>query len=112
MLVAVSMPAIVAIVGLVFDAGMLLTNRQNIQHAADAASTAAAMDLLLENCVSDRDRDRVELLQTLNGFGRGTVTTNIPPQSGPYAGNSAYVEVHRTASLRDPVHAVCWRRPQ
>ena len=92
-LVAVSMPAILAIVGLVFDAGLLLTNRQNIQHAADAASTAAAMDLLLENSVTTANSTASNYFKTLNGFGYGRVTTNIPPQSGPYVGNSAYVEV-------------------
>ncbi len=95
-LVAISFPAIMAIVGLVFDAGMLLTNRQNIQHAADAASSAAAMDLLLGKNVATASATASNYFQALNGFGNATVTTNIPPQSGPYAGNSAFVEVLAT----------------
>ena len=90
-LLAVSVPAIFAIAGLVFDAGMLMTNRQNLQQAADAAATAAAMDLLLGK--STASTTATNYFQSLNGFANAQVTTNIPPQSGPYAGQAGFVEV-------------------
>lgn len=92
-MVAVCLPAILAIVGLVYDSGFLLISRESIQHSADAGATAAAMDLLLGNSNGTAVADAATYVQGLNNLAAAQVTTNIPPQSGAYAGQTGFVEV-------------------
>ena len=103
--IAVSLPAILGIVGLVFDTGLIMSDRENLQHGADAAATAAAMDLLENKSNATAVATAASYLQTLNGFADAQVTTNIPPSSGPYAGRTGFVEViatrqHSTAIMQ------------
>ncbi|HEX4144934.1 MAG TPA: pilus assembly protein TadG-related protein [Pirellulales bacterium] len=94
--VAISVPALFGVVGLVFDTGLIMADKENLQHAADAAATAAAMDLLENKTNAAATATAASYLQTLNGFSDAQVTTNIPPASGPYAGRSGFVEVIAT----------------
>lgn len=92
---ALSIITLVAIIGLVFDAGYLSWVRQRAQNAADAAAMGAMLDLknsvALATAKTDGQTDA-----GLNGFTNGTsnttVTVNNPPVYGAYAGNSGYVE--------------------
>ena len=94
--VAVSLPALLGIVGLVFDTGLIMSDRENLQHGTDAAATAAAMDLLENKSNATAVATAASYLQTLNGFADAQITTNIPPSSGPYTGKTGFVEVIAT----------------
>jgi hypothetical protein len=111
-LIAVAMPAILAIVGLVFDTGLLMANRQNLQHAVDAAATAAAMDLLLGDSNSTATATATNYVQNLNGFAGAQVTMNIPPQSGAYTGRVGFVEVLSTIQYNTQIMQIVGAAPQ
>jgi hypothetical protein len=72
---------------------MMMAGDQNLHHATDAAAMAAAMDLLLGKSSATATATAVSYVQTLNGYSDATVTVNIPPTQGAYAGQSTYVEV-------------------
>jgi len=92
-----------AIVALVVDGGMLLTERRRAQATADAAAMAAAC-VLYDNYPVDQGQGVVGnpsgaalAVASSNGYTNdgttSTVVVNIPPQSGIYAGLPSYVEV-------------------
>src|SRR4029078_10269725 len=81
-LVMISMSAILGIVGLVFDAGMMMTDSQNLKQATDAAATAGAMDLLLGKNSGTATTTATSYLRDLNGFSDAQVTINTPPLQG------------------------------
>ena len=92
-----------AIVALAVDGGMLLTERRRAQATADAAAMAAAC-VLYDNYPVDQGQGSVGnpsgaalAVASANGYANdgitSSVTVNIPPQSGIYAGLPSYVEV-------------------
>jgi len=91
--VAVALPAILGIAGLVFDVGLILATRQNLQHAADAAATAAAMDLRLDKTEGQAIATAENYLRDRNAGTEARATINIPPAGGSYSGRSKFVEV-------------------
>jgi len=98
--VAVSCSAILGILGLVFDAGLMTSDNQNLHHATDAAATAAAMDLLLGHSTAQATATATSYVTALNGLADAQTTVNIPPVQGPYAGQANYVEVIATRSYQ------------
>ncbi len=101
--VAVSLIAILAIVALSLDGGMLLDKRRQAYSASDAAALAAANDMYA-NWWANKGTDpngtaKAAALATAkaNGYEHGvddcTVTVNIPPQSGPFKGQTCHTEV-------------------
>lgn len=99
-LVMISLPAIFAIVGLVLDSGFMMSGSQDLHHATDAAATAAAMDLYLGKTSASAISTASSYLTDLNGVSSAQPTVNIPPLSGPYAGQSGYVEVLASQSYQ------------
>lgn len=92
-LFVIALPAILGILGLVYDAGFLLAGARNLQQVADAAAMASAMELHLGKSESAAVARASEYVSTRNGLASAGVTLNHPPQTGPYAGNSRFVEV-------------------
>jgi Flp pilus assembly protein TadG len=90
---AIVMIALVGMLGLVIDAGQLMTAHRKTQNAADAAATAAAMDMFAGASNGTATTTAVTFVQNYNGLPTATVVVNIPPASGPHAGNSRFVEV-------------------
>ena len=93
LLAAMAMVVLIGFVALATDVGLLLSERRQMQTAADAAAVAASSALRnSQNYVSAADE-----VASLNGFANGTnsatVTVNNPPVSGAYAANSNFVEV-------------------
>jgi hypothetical protein len=96
----------VAMAGLMIDGGMAWSNRRQAQAAADTAALAAAKAI-----VNGEDANfAARLIAELNGFltaidcdgnllANGGVTINIPPSSGPNAGDPKYVEVIVTRAM-------------
>jgi hypothetical protein len=102
-LVAILMIALISIVAIAVDGGMLLTERRRAQATADAAAMAAAC-VLYDNYPVDQGQgnvgnpiDAAKAVASANGYTNdGTtsvVTVNLPPLNGPYQGLPSYVEV-------------------
>ena len=64
-----------------------------MQHATDAAATAAAMDLRLGKDAATATATANEMIQQANQLTSAVVTVHIPPSTGPFAGEAGYVEV-------------------
>ncbi len=101
--VAVSLVAIIGIVALSLDGGMLMDKRRQASCAADAAALAAADDLYYNwwaNKGADPSgtaRASAKATAAANGYADGvggcTVTVNIPPQGGVFAGKAGHAEI-------------------
>jgi hypothetical protein len=102
-LVAVCLTALLGVVAISLDGGLLLDDRWRAQAAADSAALAAAADLYAnfnQNQGLDRTGSAAKsalAVAAANGFTNdGTtsvVTVNIPPKSGDHAGRAGYAEV-------------------
>src|SRR5262245_52822923 len=102
-LVAVSAIALLGMVALTLDGGLLQEQKRHAQATADAAALAAASVLFEHyptNHGTDPDhkaRDTAFAFAAANGFTNdGTnsvVTVHLPPTSGIYTGLDGYVEV-------------------
>ncbi len=87
------LPVLIGFVGLVIDSSVLMSDYRDLQHASDAAATAAAMSLLSGGTSGDATAAAVNCVQNYNGLSTANVVVNIPPQSGPNVGSSSYAEV-------------------
>lgn len=94
-LMTVCMTVLMGFLGLAIDVGLLFRTKQNVQIAADAAATAAALDLVYKQS-STAAVTAGQAAAALNGFTNGsggvTVSINVPPQSGPNAGAANLAE--------------------
>jgi Putative Flp pilus-assembly TadE/G-like len=91
-LVALSIVVLMGFLSIAVDVGMLWTERRQMQTAADAAAIAAALALRDGDKVSTAGKNASSLNSFTDGVNNVSVTINNPPASGPYAGNSTYVE--------------------
>jgi hypothetical protein len=102
-LVAICLIAIVSVVAIALDGGLLLDNHRRVQTAADAAALAAADDLFnnfnINNGLDPSSAAKNSALSNAaaNGFDNdgstSVVTVNIPPLSGNFVGKAGYAEV-------------------
>ena len=92
-LLAVLLPVLIGVVGLVIDGGMMMDQYRDLQHATDAAATTAATELRLENGAAAAEAAAIDAVQVAHEKADADVTVHIPPATGPFAGNSDYVEV-------------------
>jgi Flp pilus assembly protein TadG len=93
-LTSISMIAVIGFAALAVDIGYMYSTRRSMQTAADAAAIAGANALQSSNSASYQQA--ASDVATLNGFtnGQNGVTVTVgTPSSGPYSGNSNYVEV-------------------
>ena len=97
--VAIVLPALCGVIGLVVDAGVLMTTRRQAQTAADAAARAAAVERSLGGSDGDALTVAREYVQALNNLPTAAVALNSPPLEGRYAGDSRYIEVVVTAPV-------------
>jgi Flp pilus assembly protein TadG len=106
-LVAAMLVALISIMAIAMDGGLLLDNRQRVQGAADAAAISAATRLFAnypaieQSGYGNFDPNGEAAAAALasaqaNGYANdGTnskVTVNVPPKSGPFTGRAGYVE--------------------
>ncbi|HUF53505.1 MAG TPA: pilus assembly protein TadG-related protein [Dehalococcoidia bacterium] len=93
---ALMLSVLMLCVGLVTDVGMAVVADQRTQNASDAAALAAS-DVLLGGGSVDDAEEAAFAIAAENGYVDGdegiTVTVNIPPESGPFAGQSNHAEV-------------------
>lgn len=91
-LVALLLPVLFGMIGLVIDSGMLMATHRQAQNAADAAALSAAMDKLRGRSDATMTQQANTYVQQYNGLGDATLELFIPPREGPFAGNPRYVE--------------------
>jgi hypothetical protein len=102
-LVALSLTAILGVVAIALDGGLLLDNHRSVQAAADAAALAAADDLFAhygQNSGLDPNNTAsgsATSTASANGYSNdgvtSVVTVNIPPSTGSFKGKAGYAEV-------------------
>ncbi len=92
-LFALFVVALLGMVGLVIDGGLLMGAHRRSQNASDSGALAAALTLMRGGSTSQAKADATTFVQTRNGLTDATVTVNIPPSTGPYEGNVRYAEV-------------------
>lgn len=92
-LLAILLPVLIGVVGLVIDGGMMMDQRRNLQHATDAAATTAATELRLANGSAAARAAAVDAVTVAHEQADADVTVNIPPLTGPFAGDADHVEV-------------------
>jgi hypothetical protein len=101
--VALCLIALMSMVAIALDGGMLLDRRRSCQAAADSAAMAAAENLYYNwqaNSGTDPKGDaaaEAKANASANGFNNdgvsSIVTVNIPPLTGNFAGQAGYAEV-------------------
>lgn len=93
---AICMTVLLSFLALSVDVGLMFYQSRSVQTAADSAAVAGAEEIRYRDVTSAAKADA-----SINGFTDGikgvSVTVNNPPQSGPNASNSNYVEVIITA---------------
>jgi Flp pilus assembly protein TadG len=89
---ALLLPLLLGMVGLAIDGGLLLSTYRQTQNAADTAALAAASDILNGSTAANAKTTGTTYVQTYNSMSSATVTINIGPATGPYAGNNHYAE--------------------
>ena len=94
LLFLISLPALLGLIGLVFDYGLMSGQHAKIQHAADAAALAAALEYKAGNAFSDSDATAKNYVQLYNNLPSATVSLQTPPLSGNYAGKQGYFQVN------------------
>ena len=112
-LIAIVFMAILFVVGLAVDTGQLFAAKRTMQEAADAGSFAGAV-VIYQNGTAAQAIAAAIADVTRNGFTDGvsktTVTVNLPPASGPYAGESParhleVIIVHQVQTTLVPAEA-------
>lgn len=94
-LILVVFVGLLAMVGLVIDGGRLFVERRRVQNVTDDAAMVGAY----VKCISTGENlvTAVRDMALQNGFDHDdpqtVVSVNNPPSSGPYTGNTDYIEV-------------------
>ena len=111
-IIALAAVGLVAFTALAIDGGMVLSDRRHAQNAADTAAFAAALAKIRtpdyapsspaaqKQAAIDAGLDRADSNGYDNNGTSNTVQVNIPPVSGPYAGNDEYIQVIITSHVR------------
>jgi hypothetical protein len=92
-LVAMLLPPLCGMIGLVIDAGVMLATHRQAQNAADAAARVAATTRVAGGSDADALTAAIAYVTTYNQIPGATVALNSPPLSGSYAGNLQYIEI-------------------
>lgn len=92
-LVAIALPTLLGMVGLVIDGGLLLCESRQLQGIADVAATTAAVEKKQGKSNTQALAAAKQSAQTHNLAADAEVELNSPPASGPYASSTQHVEV-------------------
>ncbi|NIM93039.1 MAG: hypothetical protein GTO18_04925 [Anaerolineales bacterium] len=92
-LLALVMVILIGFAILAIDGGRLFTERRDAQNATDASALAAALARCDKKDIVASALARAASNGYNNDGTTNTVSVNFPPLSGPYAGDSEYIEV-------------------
>ena len=84
--------AMVGMLLLIMETGMIMDTRRRAQNAIDSAALAAAQTLVRQQTTASATAEATTFIQQHNGLAGGTVSLHMPPISGPYAGRYGYCE--------------------
>jgi hypothetical protein len=84
--------AMVGMLLLIMETGMIMDTRRRAQNAIDSAALAAAQTLVRQQTTASATAEATTFIQQHNGLTGGTVSLHMPPISGPYAGRYGYCE--------------------
>ncbi len=87
------LPMLLALVALIIDTGVLVSEARHLQHVTDAAATSAATELRMGNAISAAAVAAESEVHIHNARSQATVEVHSPPSQGPYAGSARHVEV-------------------
>lgn len=91
-----ALAALMGIAALTVDVGLAFVARRDVQNAADSAVLAGA-SLLMEGAPPMVVAAEAQAWAEKNGYSDGvdnvSVAVNVPPTSGPHAGDSNFIEV-------------------
>lgn len=90
---ALVLPLLLGMTGLVIDGGLLMASHRHLQNSVDAASMAAAKDLLNELSETEARNTATNFVLTHHDLGNADVEIHIPPANGVYTGEPGFVEV-------------------
>jgi Flp pilus assembly protein TadG len=90
-LLAVLLPVLISVAGLVLDGGLLMLESRETQHVSDAAATAAAAAIAWNS--GDAEQTAQEYVHQLNNMPSAVVDVHNPPSAGLYAGRAGFIEV-------------------
>lgn len=106
-LLGLALTGMLVVGGLGIDAGLEYVERRHEQVAADAAAFGAAVSMVNNWNAGNRAalaRSAALDYASRNGYDNdgttNTVTVNVPPQSGAYAGDTGYAEVIVSVNVR------------
>jgi hypothetical protein len=93
-LFALLFPVLLGMVGLIIDGGLMMAAFRQTQNVADAAALAASMDRIRGETKFAATATATTFVRDpqFNNMPDATVVINMPPLSGPYAGNGDYTE--------------------
>jgi len=91
---------LLGMVGLVIDSGLMLAGYRHTQNSADAACLAASHAKLRGETTANAIASGTTFVTDAahNGLASASVTINIPPSTGPYAGLATYAEAIVTSN--------------
>lgn len=112
-LLAVTAPVLLGVVGLVIDGGMLASQQRRLQQAVDAAATAAATAVMQGASNGTAVAVATDFVTVKNRLAGASVVVRIPPASGLHAGQAGFVEVeaelNQSIGFMHVLDAVCSR---
>lgn len=100
-LMALTVPAVFGVMGLVFDVGLASIDQQRLKQAADAGATAGMLSLQRGDSTAAAQAIVLSCIQSWNGMTDATVRVNIPPLSGRHAGQANCLEVVATLDRKN-----------
>ncbi|WP_254509776.1 TadE/TadG family type IV pilus assembly protein [Anatilimnocola floriformis] len=92
-LLAICLPAICGMIGLVIDGGLLFSNGRQLQHATDSAATAAAMEKRWGKSNAQALAVAEQFIREHHGLADATVTLYSPPINGEFVGSSRHLQI-------------------
>jgi len=96
---AIALPSMFGMLGLLIDGAILLTEDNYCQHVADSGATVAARVLQEGGSLAEAQTAVQDIVAIQPGYDIATVTVNAPPNTGDYAGREGFVEVEVTQSV-------------
>ncbi|MBS0204985.1 MAG: hypothetical protein JSS49_18925 [Planctomycetes bacterium] len=92
-LLAVTIPMIFGMTGLVVDIGLMSVDNQKLKHASDAAAAAGMLSIQRGGSITDATSVATSCIQNWNGLSTASITVNMPPVHGQCAGLPHCLEV-------------------
>lgn len=102
-LTAITLTALMAMLGLVIETSRLMARSQEVQTAADSAALVAAVMLNRGATNTSARTTAINFASSYNGVTPGSIQISLPPATGPYVSLAKYAEVTMTSAFDTPL---------